>query len=241
MNKTLQRVGRIVSIVLVAAAFAMMLFTVISVLTFNRTDRSIFGFKPLVVLSDSMSATDFSAGDVVLIRSVDPSKLQPGDIIAFISTDPASYGETFTHKIRALTTTESGEPAFITYGTTTGTDDATPVTYPYVIGRYTLRIPRLGLFFSFLKTTPGYICCILIPFSVMIFFRMLDTVKAFRAYKAEEMEAMEKEKDTLRQQAEENRRMLEALATLKAELAAAQDVPPPSAVSGEETSEGSGE
>ena len=56
-------------------------------------------------------------------QEVDPATLQAGDIITFQSTNPASYGESITHKIRALTTDASGNPGFITYGTTTGVDD----------------------------------------------------------------------------------------------------------------------
>ena len=41
---------------------------------FDRTDRSLFGYKVFVVLSDSMSATDFRAGDIVLARKVDPRR-----------------------------------------------------------------------------------------------------------------------------------------------------------------------
>ena len=66
---------------------------------------------------------DIKAGDLVLTRDVDPATLQPGDIIAFTSTNDENYGQTVTHKIRSLTTTADGEPGFITYGTTTDTDD----------------------------------------------------------------------------------------------------------------------
>ena len=35
-------------------------------------DRSLFGYKAFIVLSDSMKATDFDAGDLVLVKEVDP-------------------------------------------------------------------------------------------------------------------------------------------------------------------------
>ena len=59
-----------------------------------------------------------------------------------------------THKIRSLTTDADGQPAFITYGTTTDTDDEMPVTYPYVLGKYEKCLSGVGNFFQFLKTTP---------------------------------------------------------------------------------------
>ena len=115
---------------MVVIAVGMMVFTVVSVSTFDRTDRNLFGYKAFIVLSDSMSKTDFSAGDLVLVKDVDPSTLKEGDIIAYTSQNTSNYGETVTHKIRKLTTDANGEPGFITYGTTTDTDDDTIVTYP---------------------------------------------------------------------------------------------------------------
>ena len=82
MKQTFSKILRVVTTVLMVVSICIMLFTVVSVLTFNRTDRQLFGYRAFIVLSDSMSATDFSAGDLVLTRDVDPSTLQPGDIIA---------------------------------------------------------------------------------------------------------------------------------------------------------------
>ena len=36
--------------------------------TFDRSDRNLFGYKAFIVLSDSMKATDFDAGDLVLAK-----------------------------------------------------------------------------------------------------------------------------------------------------------------------------
>lgn len=141
MKQTLSKILRVVTTVLMVASICIMLFTVVSVLTFNRTDRQLFGFRAFIVLSDSMSATDFSAGDLVLTRDVDPATLQPGDIIAFTSTNSESYGQVVTHKIRSLTTTASGDPGFITYGTTTDTDDEAVVSYTDVLGKYSSHLP----------------------------------------------------------------------------------------------------
>ena len=42
----------------------MMVFTMISVNTVNRSGRDLFGYKFFIVQSDSMSATDFSVGGI---------------------------------------------------------------------------------------------------------------------------------------------------------------------------------
>ena len=153
--KALKIIRSIFVWLMVALAVFMMIFTIVSVSTFDRADRNLFGYKAFIVLSDSMSKTDFGAGDLVLIKEVDPSTLKEGDIIAYTSQNTSNYGETVTHKIRKLTTDANGEPGFVTYGTTTDTDDETVVTYPYVLGKYSSHIPKLGTFFRFLKSNPA--------------------------------------------------------------------------------------
>ena len=207
---------------MVLLAVFMMIFTVISCTTFNRNDRSLFGFKMYIVNSDSMAATDFNAGDLILVKEVAPSTLKEGDIITFMSQDTDSFGETITHKIRKLTTDAEGNPGFITYGTTTDTDDETIVTYPYVLGQYQSRVPGLGTFFNFLKTTPGYFVCIFTPFMLIILYEGLKFFNLFRRYKKEQMEEMQAEKDKIEAEKAENAKMLEELRALKAQLEGGQ-------------------
>lgn len=226
MKKTLNAVRTVVTWILVVAAVAMMVFTIVSVTTLDRTDRKLFGCRAFIVLSDSMSATDFSAGDVIFTREVDPAELRPGDIISYLSQNPENFGEVVTHKIRSLTTTDTGDPAFITYGTTTDTDDALPVTYALILGRYTFRLPRVGAFFQFLKTTPGYVCCILIPFLLLIALQGLNCVCLFKRYRGEQMAQLEQERAQLEQERVQSQQMMAELLELKRQLADRQPAGP---------------
>ena len=104
MKKVLNICKTVFVWLVVALAVFMMIFTIVSVNTFDRNDRDIFGYRCYIVLSDSMSATDFDAGDLVLVKEVDPTTLKEGDIIAYQSQNAENYGATVTHKIRAKTT-----------------------------------------------------------------------------------------------------------------------------------------
>ena len=219
MKKAWEIVSTVFVWILVVVAVAMMIFTVVSVNTFNRNDRSLFGYKAYVVLSDSMSATDFNAGDLIMVKEVDPTTLVPGDIIAYTSQDTDNYGATITHKIRALTTSPEGYPGFITYGTTTNVDDEQVVTYPFVLGKYEFRLAKVGTFFQFLKTTQGYIVCILIPFLLLILYQGLNCVKIFRMYKAEQMAELQAEKDALEEQRKQSEAMMAQLLEMKNQMA----------------------
>ena len=217
--KALKIIRSIFVWLMVALAVFMMIFTIISVSTFDRADRNLFGYKAFIVLSDSMSKTDFNAGDLVLVKEVDPSTLKEGDIIAYTSQNTSNYGETVTHKIRKLTTDANGEPGFVTYGTTTDTDDETVVTYPYVLGKYSSHIPKVGAFFQFLKSTPGYIVCVLIPFLLLILLEGIRCIRLFRKYKAEQQAELQAERDKIEADRAETQRMMQELLQMKAQMA----------------------
>lgn len=219
VRKVLNIAKNILVWMVIILAICMMIFTIVSVTTFNRNDRSLFGFRAYVVTSDSMSKTDFDAGDLILVKNVDPTTLKEGDIITYMSQNPESFGETITHKIRSLTTDANGNPGFVTYGTTTDTDDATIVTYPYVLGRYEKAIPNIGTFFTFLKTTQGYFVCIFIPFMLLILYQGLNCIRLFRRYKKEQLEEMEAERAKIETERAESAKMMEELLALKEELA----------------------
>lgn len=219
MKKVINIVKNVVIWLVVLVAVCMMIFTIVSVTTFNRNDRHLFGFRAYVVTSDSMSKTDFEAGDLILVKNVDPATLKEGDIITYMSQNPESFGETITHKIRSLTTDANGNPGFVTYGTTTDTDDATIVTYPYVLGKYEKAIPNIGTFFTFLKTTQGYFVCIFIPFMLLILYQGLNCIRLFRRYKREQLQEMEAERAKIETERAESAKMMEELLALKEELA----------------------
>lgn len=220
MKKAFHIVSSVLVWALVVATVGMMIFTLISVNTVDLSNRSVFGYQFFVVRSDSMSKTDFSAGDMIFVKNVDPATLRAGDIIAFISQNPGNFGETVTHKIRQVITNADGEPAFITYGTTTDVNDETPVTYPYVLGKYTGKIPGVGAFFQFLKTTPGYILCIFVPFLLLILYQGLQCVRLFRRYKKEQMEELQAERAKIEEERRQSMEMMQQLQALKDQLAA---------------------
>ena len=218
MKKTLRIISSILVWMLVLATVGMMIFTLISVNTFDQAQRSLFGYKFFIVRSDSMSATDFSAGDIVLVKNVDPDTLEAGDIISFTSQNSNSFGDTVTHKIRQILTDEYGNRTFVTYGTTTDTNDEAAVTYATIIGKYVGKIPKAGSFFQFLKTTPGYLLCIFVPFILLIMVQGINCVRLFRAYKKEQMAELLAEREQLAKERQRSIEMMKELEELKERL-----------------------
>lgn len=216
--------------IIVAIAAVMLIFTLFCTQTSPAAGRSVFGYQGLIVLSDSMRATGIDAGDVILIKEVEPSTLKAGDIITYISQDPDSFGETITHMIRDLTTV-NGHPGFITYGTTTDTNDRYVVTYPDIIGKHQLTVPKVGAFFQHLKSPKGYITFILLPFGILLALQIVNLASMLRRIKASQMAEIEEERKKIEDERAENQKLVDELRELKAQLTGAppQDPNSPSA------------
>lgn len=215
MKKALHIAGNILTVLILIFAICMTAFTIISVRTLGG-NANILGYKPYIVLSDSMRDT-FQVGDISVSKAVDPATLEPGDIVTFTSIDPDHYGEVVTHKIREITTYE-GQPAFVTYGTTTGEDDAYPAPFDQVVGEYVFRVPKLGYFFQFLKTPAGYVTVILLPFLVLIGLQIVRFVRLIGQYRKEQKVQLDETQSELEAERAESRRMREELARLRAQV-----------------------
>ena len=221
--------SRIISWVLIAFTAGMMIFTIVTVSTVDKNRPVLFGYSFFIVRTDSMSPSEknahmdvhFNAGDIIITKEPsDPYALKENDIIAFISTNSDSYGETITHMIRRPNYTSDGRLiGYTTFGTNTDTDDKAIVEPSYIIGTYCGKLPAVGRFFAFLKTTPGYVTCILVPFLLLILYNGANVVRLFRKYKSEQNAIMEAERAKLDEERRQNEEMLRELQALREQLA----------------------
>lgn len=171
---------------------ASMVLSIATIATLDEQNKNIFGHRIYVVKTDSMSPSKdnadmdvhFSAGDIIFTKVVeDQSTLQPGDIIAFISTNKDTFGETVTHMIREVKTDSTGEViSYVTYGTNTNENDDGEVTSDRVLGKYVGKIPKVGNFFSWMKSPHGYIICVLVPLMFLLFYYGIHSIKNSKSY-----------------------------------------------------------
>ena len=239
-KKVLDVTAKVLTYLLTAFTVFMMVFTIVTVTTVDKNERSFFGYRFYIVKTDSMSKSEnnadldvhFNAGDIIIVKNVeDNTALEAGDIITFISTNDESYFETITHMIRDREYDKGRFIGYRTYGTNTGVDDKAIVEPGYVLGKYTGKLPAVGQFFAFVKTTPGYIVCILVPFLLLILYNGVNVIRLFKQYRGEQMSAMQAERDKIDAERAENLRMMEELMALKEQLmkqqAASVEAPAP--------------
>lgn len=88
----------------------------------------------------------------------------------------------------------------------------------YVLGKYVGNLPKVGKFFAFMKTTQGYIVCILIPFLLLIGYSGLNCIQLFVHYKNQQMEELRQERKRLAEQRRQSEQMLKEIEDLRAWL-----------------------
>lgn len=220
MKKVLKIIGNVFTALVVLFTVGVMIFTIVSVNTVNKSDSKFFGYSAYIVLSDSMKDT-FNSGDIVFSKKVDAENLKEGDVISFKSIDPSNYGEVVTHKIRSVTSYE-GKKAFITYGTTTNSDDSFPALAEKVVGQYQFKLPKMGTFFQFLKTIPGYITIILVPFLVLLILQAIKFFRLLKKYRSEQQLEIDQQKAEVEVEKQKAMDMMKELELLKEKLTADQ-------------------
>ena len=231
VKKGLSIAVRVLALIVVVFSVVMMVFTIFSVSTVNSDKgRTVFGYKFFIVLTGSMSPSDknahldvhFSEGDIIIVEDLDDkekTQLEAGQVITFVSANEDTWGKTISHMIRSVIKDEDGKTiAYKTFGTNTDTDDEVAVECDEVLGVYSSKLPKLGNFFNFVKSTQGYILCIFVPFALLILYYGVNCIRLFKKYKREQNKVLEDEKAEIAAERQQNADMMKELLALKAEL-----------------------
>lgn len=135
----------------IGGAIVLFLFFVAVVLAVDKFVKkspvpSFFGTSTLIVTTGSMSGT-IEDGDMIIVKRADEYKV--GDIITFIQ---AGDSVPTTHRIIRIT-----DGRFYTKGDANNAEDTRPLDKSEIVGKVTGTIPRVGLFFRWLKDDFGWI------------------------------------------------------------------------------------
>jgi len=140
---------------------------------------TIFGVAPMAIVTDSMNTGNGSiaAGDIIFAVKTDIRQLDIGDIILF------KYGKALVlHRIVDINESENGR-SFVTKGDANNAQDSEIVYAENVIGKYSERIPKLGHFVLFLKTTLGIVLFVILPIFIILGYELFKKNKAYRKQK----------------------------------------------------------
>lgn len=159
-NKLLRCV-KFVSLGILALILILMLALVVKSNLYPDEVPGLFGYKPLIVASDSMQP-DIISGDLVILKQVDAAELKTGDIIARKEND----GTVTVSRIVDMISSK-GEVYFETKGDNNTTADEELTAGEDVVGKYSSRIGGLGDIILVIASPLGFAVLLL---STMLLF-----------------------------------------------------------------------
>ncbi|MCM3707660.1 MULTISPECIES: signal peptidase I [Cytobacillus] len=179
MKKVLKISSTIVIILVVLfAALAMVYFF----LAKGNIDKapSIFGYKPLTILSNSMQPA-FNAGDIILIDvETEPKE---GDVITYKHPD----GVLVTHRA-VRTFVQNGTMFFETKGDNNEHVDEVLISRENIVGVQEKIIPNLGYVAQFMAGPIGFFIFIVMPILAVIIIEIFQRLGLITTKKEEQIQ-----------------------------------------------------
>ena len=200
MNNTLKKIWNITSTALVVLMVLCAVFLMGS---------RLIGYQCYNIISPSMEP-EYSVGDLIYVKEVDPSTIKVGDVITFIVNEDLVVG---THRVVSI---DAEKKQFTTKGDANGTEDADPVHFNNVIGVPQFSIPKLGYVSDFIQNPPGMYITLGVGVLLIVLVFVPDMIG--RKKKEEEDPELATAKTEIDAANAENERLKAELEQLKAEM-----------------------
>ena len=192
----------------------------------------LIGLRAFNVISGSMEP-EYSVGDLIYVKKVDPSEVEVGDDITFVLNE---HLQVATHRVIKVEmkegTNDEGKPytyyLYYTKGLANKDPDQTPVHSENLIGTPVFAIPYLGYVSDYIQHPPGtYIAIGAMAVLILLAF-LPDLIGLGKKSKADEEYEKEKselsaELDAQRAQSEQMKQELEALKAQMADATPSQE------------------
>ena len=164
---------------------------------------SVFGYTQIQILSGSMQDAGFHIGDECFVKSENASNLKEGDFIAFFQfadlncstpdkvtkdnnpQSKAGSSKIVFHQIIKVETDINGNKWFSTKGTNNESPDSIKIYQNYVIGKYVEKENFWTNFISFITSSYGMLCLVVIPCTLIIAVDIYQLIIVCYEYKKE--------------------------------------------------------
>lgn len=153
--------------------YCLSVFIVVAAIFFAASrspNKSLFGFRYYIVLTDSM-VPEFSSGDMVFVKRTGADSIKEGDIITF---NPSSGSDAYlTHRVTAKIANyeNTGVTCFKTKGDANNSEDSFLIDESRVIGKVQFHVPKLGVIVRFVQLRWYFILPLIAL--LFVFFKMM--------------------------------------------------------------------
>jgi signal peptidase I len=141
---------------------------------------SIFGYKPMTVLTNSMKP-EISAGDIVLVKETKAGDIKKGDILTF----QAAGQKVVTHRVAQVT-----PEGYITKGDNNNVADREKAEPANVLGKVAFILPNAGYIAKFISSKLGFSLFVLLPFLLYILIEVYQRVSKYYSEKDKTAKAL---------------------------------------------------
>lgn len=178
-------IRKIVNVALTCLLVLLALLIVISVYS-KISGKSLLPYTVLWVLTDSMEDA-IPARSYILVKNVSAKEVEVNDIITFRSRDAAIAGSLNTHRVVEII---GDHEEFVTKGDHNAVSDRTNVLAEDVVAKYVRNLPLLTLLGRIFSSGAGFICCVVLMISGVVFWFLSSFVQKRRQLSQEEMDRL---------------------------------------------------
>ena len=182
------------TIIMIAFLFAVGCLLTVVVETALGRDPSLFGYRMMVVLTDSMTGT-YDRGDVIIVDEFSSGQLSSpegavadGDVVTFVA--PEGFGDiagyNVTHRVIEAPYLEDGVWYIRTQGDASPSADPVPVPVSVLVGKVVGHSAALAGLHAFFTKPYGFVVLIVVPLIAVLIWQIAYAAKESGKAKAEQ-------------------------------------------------------
>lgn len=188
IKSKLKLAAKITLIALIAVMFAIVVY--VFVCNIRGKVARIGGYSVMKVLTGSMEPS-IHVDDVILIKQTDVSELQVGDVITFYSDDPQIKDMPNSHRIIRI----NDDGTFTVKGDANPVEDTYKVRPDRVIGKYVRKIWLFRFIGSFASSRKLLMILFILPTVCICIYESRTLIKVIRGTDTDESESSEDENE----------------------------------------------
>lgn len=170
MGNVLKMIWKVLKFIL--SLFIVLIVSVIIIQRVSNNKVTLGGYSIFTVVTESM-LPKYQVGDMLLVRSIDTSKLSIGDDVVYMGSVGTFSGKIVTHQIVDI---EEGSPRkFHTKGINNMIEDPV-VEESQIFGKVVIKLTILSMISKVISNQYGFFFIIFVPIVILVFGIIMDVV-----------------------------------------------------------------
>lgn len=174
MNKKSILKGILAIVKTMVGIFAVAFILVVFLQRFSDNKISFFSYRMFTVITGSMEP-DYSVGDVLIAKSVDPSTIKTGDVITYTGKVSSFNKKIITHEVIGISKDENDKYVFRAKGKANLVEDPA-VSEDQLLGVVIYKSKILSLIYRIISKKIGFYILIIVPILFVIGSEIISTM-----------------------------------------------------------------